>query len=187
MIARETRTFLLNAARNAIMRTFEPAVPECAAIDDPILQEPRGLFVTLHTPIGALRGCIGYIEPVDTLYKSVIAMAKASAFQDPRFAPVTKEEFASLEIEITVLSPLRRIARVNEIEVGRHGLVATKGRARGLLLPQVPVEQGWDRDAFVSHTCMKAGLPPDAWKDGSVTFEVFEGEAFNERGESLDA
>lgn len=139
------------------------------------LAEQRGAFTTLHLE-GKLRGCIGYVVPSDSLYRTVGETARAAAFEDPRFEPVTLSEAPNLKVEISVLSPLQPI-RPDEIVVGRHGLVVTQGNHRGLLLPQVAPEWEWDRETFLSQTCLKAGLPPDAWQHGSqlhgFTAEVF--------------
>ncbi len=139
------------------------------------LAEPRGAFTTLHLE-GHLRGCIGYVLPVQSLYATVAEAARAAAVDDPRFAPVTPAEAPHLKIEISVLSPLQPI-RPEEIVIGQHGLVVTQGNRRGLLLPQVPVEWEWDRDTFLAQTCLKAGLSPDAWQHGAqlqgFTAEVF--------------
>ncbi len=139
------------------------------------LGEFRGAFTTLHID-GKLRGCIGYVFPTQPLYHTVAETARSAAFEDPRFQPVTSTEAPMLQIEISVLSPLQTIAP-EAVVVGKHGLVVTKGNRRGLLLPQVPVEWAWDRETFLSQTCLKAGLPADAWlRDAEVqafTAEVF--------------
>jgi AmmeMemoRadiSam system protein A len=141
------------------------------------LAELRGAFTTLHQS-GQLRGCIGYVIPLYPLYRTIAETAAAAAFRDPRFPPVTIDEFPKLQIEISVLSPLAPI-EPEDIEIGRHGLIVTFGHARGLLLPQVPLEWGWDREKFLSETCRKAGLPPDAWKRGA-RLEGFTAEVFGE-------
>jgi AmmeMemoRadiSam system protein A len=141
------------------------------------LAELRGAFTTLHRR-GQLRGCIGYVMPLYPLYRTIADTAVAAAFHDPRFIPVTSGELAELQIEISVLSPLAPI-KPEEVVVGRHGLVVTLGNARGLLLPQVPLEWGWDREKFLSETCRKANLPPDAWKHGA-RLEAFTAEVFGE-------
>jgi AmmeMemoRadiSam system protein A len=137
----------------------------------------RGAFTTLHLN-GKLRGCIGYVMPTHSLYRTVAETARSAAFDDPRFKPVTRDEVAGLEIEISVLSPLQPI-RPEEVVVGRHGLVIHKGLRRGLLLPQVPVEWGWDRETFLAQTCKKAGLALDAWEHGAE-IQAFTAEAFDE-------
>ena len=141
------------------------------------LAAPGAAFVTL-TKNGRLRGCIGYTEAVAPLYKLVQECAVAAATEDPRFPPVTPNELPSLRVEISVLTPLVPI-RPGEVEVGRHGLMVSQGRMRGLLLPQVPVEWGWDRETFLDQACVKAGLPPSAWRHGA-TLRAFTAEVFGE-------
>lgn len=141
------------------------------------LAEARGAFTTLHLH-GNLRGCIGYALPNEPLYQTVAETAKAAAFDDPRFQPVTPAEASDLKIEISVLSPLRPIA-AEDVVVGKHGLVVIHGSRRGLLLPQVPLEWDWNRATFLAQTCMKAGLPPDAWQHGAQ-LQAFTAEVFGE-------
>jgi hypothetical protein len=143
------------------------------------LMEMRGVFVTLHRR-GQLRGCIGYPEAVRPLGQAVIEMAAAAATEDPRFAPVTAGELGDTDIEITVLSPLSPIAP-ESVEVGLHGLVIRMGGRSGLLLPQVPVEQGWTRAEYLEGICQKAGLPPGAWRDRDARLFGFTGQVFGER------
>ena len=123
------------------------------------IEQDRGAFVTLKER-GELRGCIGYISPVKPLYLTVRDVAAAAALEDSRFRPVELRELPQLEFEVSVLSPLRRVTDIKQIKVGEHGLVMRKGDREGLLLPQVPVEQHWDRATFLEQTCVKAGLPP---------------------------
>jgi AmmeMemoRadiSam system protein B/AmmeMemoRadiSam system protein A len=141
------------------------------------LQELRGAFVTINKK-GSLRGCIGHIKGVKPLYKSVEEMAAAAAFGDPRFPPVTKKELKDLEIEISVLTPFEQITDVSEIEVGKHGIYMERGFYSGLLLPQVATEYNWDRETFLEHTCRKAGLPLDAWKDKDTRIYIFSADIF---------
>lgn len=138
----------------------------------PRLEEARGAFVTL-TEHGKLRGCIGYTTPMKSLAKTVRDVAGDAALEDSRFTPVTAEELPILEYEISVLSPLRRVLDMNDIKVGQHGLIVKQGDVEGILLPQVPVEQHWDRNTFLKETCLKAGLPAQAWKDGATDIFVF--------------
>ena len=151
-------------------------VPEFK-VDTPILKENRGAFVTIQKK-GQLRGCIGYIEGRGPLYKTIEEMAEAAAFRDPRFPPVKEKELAELEIEISVLTPLKKITDVNEIEVGKHGIYIKKGWYSGLLLPQVATDYGWDRQTFLEHTCQKAGLPTNAWKEKNTEIYIFSADIF---------
>jgi len=136
------------------------------------LREPRGAFVTLKQR-GALRGCIGYIHPVKPLCETVADAARAAALDDPRFTSLTSGELKDVSIEISVLEPLRMIKAVDEIEPGRHGLYVARGSRSGLLLPQVAREHHWDSSTFLEETCIKAGLPPDSWRDAETEIYVF--------------
>ena len=141
------------------------------------LAEARGAFTSLH--LGrALRGCIGYVFPTQALYQTVAETAKAAAFEDPRFEPVTPAEAQLLRVEISILSPLFPI-QPGQVVLGRHGLVIAQGTRKGLLLPQVPLEWEWDRETFLSQTCLKAGLSPDAWQHGAE-LRAFTAEVFGE-------
>jgi len=172
----EERGILLRLAHGAIGSAFD-GEPLDLTPPSEHLAEMRGAFTTLHLN-GKLRGCIGYVVPSHSLYRTVAETAQSAAFDDSRFTPVTAAEAAGLEIEISVLSPLRPI-RPEEVIVGRHGLVIRKGLHRGLLLPQVPVEWGWNRETFLSQTCKKAGLPLDAWEQGAE-IQAFTAEVFSE-------
>jgi AmmeMemoRadiSam system protein A len=141
------------------------------------LAQRRGAFTTLHVD-DRLRGCVGYVLPAYSLYRTVAETAMAAAFNDPRFGPVGADEIARLRAEVSVLSPLQR-ASAEEIAIGIHGLVITMGLQRGLLLPQVPLEHGWDCTTFLQQTCLKAGLAPDSWKCGA-TIETFTAEVFTD-------
>ena len=152
------------------------AVPEFK-IESAILKENRGAFVTIQKK-GQLRGCIGFIKGYEPLHKTVEKMAAEAAFRDPRFPPVKEKELPELDIEISVLTPLRKISDVNEIEVGKHGIYIIKGGWSGLLLPQVATEYGWDRQTFLEHTCQKAGLPPHAWKEKDTEIYIFSADIF---------
>jgi hypothetical protein len=152
------------------------AVPEFK-IESAILKENRGAFVTIQKK-GQLRGCIGFIKGYEPLHKTVEKMAAEAAFRDPRFPPVKEKELPELDIEISVLTPLRKITDVNEIEVGKHGIYIIKGGWSGLLLPQVATEYGWNRQAFLEHTCQKAGLPPHAWKEKDTEIYIFSADIF---------
>ncbi len=146
---------------------------------DPGLQTHSGAFVTIEKH-GQLRGCIGNFTSDKPLWRTVMEMAVAAATGDPRFPPMTAGEDREVELEISVLTPMRRISGVDEIEVGRHGLYIRKGPYAGTLLPQVATDYGWDRLTFLQQTCRKAGLSPDAWKEGAEIY-VYGAEVFNER------
>lgn len=156
---------LLSIARDSVKAAVVNRT-ELACTDGgfPTLSQDRGAFVTL-TRGGKLRGCVGYTAPVKPLYEAVRDVAAYAAIHDSRFLPVTASELDSLDYEVSVLSPLRRIASIDEIEVGKHGLLIRKGSYEGLLLPQVPTENNWDKLTFLQNLCYKAGLPPNAWKD----------------------
>ena len=141
------------------------------------LKENRGAFVTLKKH-GELRGCIGRLVADRPLGEVVANMALAAAFQDPRFNPVKTDERKDLKIEISVLTPFKRITNVEEIQVGKHGILMRKGASSGLLLPQVATDYGWDRTTFLEHTCQKAGLPKDAWQDKATEIYTFSADVF---------
>jgi uncharacterized protein len=143
----------------------------------PHLAELRGAFTTIYFR-GQLRGCVGFVFPVASLYRTVAETAQAAAFEDIRFSPVTREEAPELQVSLSILSPLQPL-RAEEVEIGRHGLLISHNGRRGLLLPQVPVEHAWSRTTFLEQTCHKAGLPPDAWKQGA-TIEAFTAEVFGD-------
>ncbi len=168
---------LLHIAKTVIQSKVRgKPVPEFT-VDSPVLKEKRGAFVTINKG-GQLRGCIGYIQPYKPLYQTIEEMAVQAAFHDPRFDPVTEREVPDLEIEISVLTPLKRIKDVEEIEVGKHGILIERGFHSGLLLPQVATEHGWDRKTFLEHTCLKAGLPQDACKDEDTVISIFSADIF---------
>jgi len=174
----EERKLLLDAAHEAIVSALEKRVISLST-HSPHLSEPRGAFTTLYYE-GKLRGCVGYPAAQLPLFQTVIETARSAAFDDPRFIPVTLEEAPDLLVSISVLSAVSPIS-ANEVEVGRHGLIINESGRRGLLLPQVPVEHGWDRITFLEQTCRKAGLPLDAWKSGA-TIEAFTAEVFADQG-----
>jgi AmmeMemoRadiSam system protein A len=175
-LSSDDRETLLRIAHESILSAFaDRALPPTPSASS--LAEPRGAFTTLYLQ-GRLRGCVGYAMPVVPLYLAVAETARAAAFEDSRFSPVTKQEAAELQVSLSVLSRLFPI-RPEEVEVGRHGLVVSLGTHRGLLLPQVPVEYDWDRETFLGQTCRKAGLPSDAWRTGA-TLEAFTAEVFGD-------
>jgi AmmeMemoRadiSam system protein A len=180
MLNDQQRQRLLQTARQSVMAACCGEAEPDLATDDPKLTAVQGAFVTLHTADGDLRGCIGHIEGVLPVIETVREMAVAAATQDPRFPKVRCAEVPSLQIEISVMSPITEVRNIEAIEVGRHGLIVSCGYQRGLLLPQVATEYNWDCDEFLQHTCQKAGLPADAWRDSATKIECFEAEVFGE-------
>jgi len=170
---------LLRHARDAIAARLGkrplPAAPVHGA-----LARPCGAFVTLRLD-GRLRGCVGFVDPGQPLGQAVGVCAADAATRDPRFPPLPVTALQDVILEISVLSPLTVIDDPALIEVGRHGLAVGHGARRGLMLPQVPIEWGWDRETFLSQTCAKAGLAPDAWRSGATVY-VFEAVVFDEAG-----
>jgi len=170
----QERAWLLNVAHQAISSVLEGGeIFPFEATQH--LSQLRGVFTTLYWQ-RKLRGCVGYPAAVTPLYRAVIETARGAAFDDPRFPPLTLAEAMQLQVSLSVLSPLVPIS-AEEIEIGRHGLLISDGAGRGLLLPQVPVEHGWDRITFLEQTCRKAGLPVTAWLHGAK-IEAFSAEVF---------
>ena len=183
----ERGTFLVKLARAAVEEYLRRGVKiEPPPETPPDLYENRGVFVTLKTyPQKELRGCIGYPEPIMPLVLATIDAAISAATRDPRFYPVRPEELPKLLFEVTVLTPPQPIEVPPEelpkaIKVGRDGLIVRCGYASGLLLPQVPVEWGWNEEEFLAQTCVKAGLPPNCWLDPRCQFYKFQGQIFTE-------
>jgi AmmeMemoRadiSam system protein A len=205
----EQRRILLGIAHQAILCALQHRPFEEAPLASAELAEPRGVFTTLHLRGAGrgdvrshlhsdlhdglhrdtqselhleshrqLRGCVGYALPIAPLHRAVAETARAAAFDDSRFSPVTLEEAPRLEVSLSVLSHLFPI-HPEAVEVGRHGLLISQGAHRGLLLPQVPVEQNWDRKTFLDQTCRKAGLPLSAWRR-DATIEAFSAEVFGD-------
>lgn len=175
--SQQERTLLLGLAHESILSALENRE---ISLDPPSphLAEPRGAFTSIYLD-HQLRGCVGYVLPIGSVYRAVAETARAAAFEDSRFYPVTLDEARHLQIELSILSVPRPIA-AEEVEIGRHGLLITAGFRRGLLLPQVPIEHQWDRVTFLEQTCRKAGLPSDAWQTGA-TIEGFTAEVFGEK------
>ena len=172
----EQRCLLQLARETLVAHLAGGAPPQPVQLADP--HAHSGAFVTLLLD-GDLRGCIGYPGAKQSLAEVVSRCAVASATEDPRFPPVDADDVDRLTIEISVLTPIVPIHDVAEIEVGRHGLVIEQGFRRGLLLPQVASDYGWDRETFLEHTCVKAGVPRGAWKMGAKVFK-FEAQVFSE-------
>jgi AmmeMemoRadiSam system protein B/AmmeMemoRadiSam system protein A len=176
-LTEEDKRRLHRIARRAIEDVARgKPVPE-VTVDSQVLKEKKGAFVTLKKR-GHLRGCIGSIKGIKPLCQTIKEMAVGAAFHDPRFNPVTEAELSDLEIEISVLTPMKRIKAIEEIEVGKHGILIEKGFHSGLLLPQVATEYQWDRKTFLERTCLKAGLPKDTWKDEGTRIYTFSAEVF---------
>lgn len=173
------RKELLSIARNTLDTYLTTGkVPETPPVGT-ALSEHAGAFVSLHEG-EELRGCIGQIEPDRELYRIIQSCALSAALDDPRFPPVTAEQLPALNIEISVLTPLVRVTRIEDIEVGKHGLYIMMGSRRGLLLPQVATHYGWNREVFLSQTCRKAGLRENAWRDRPAAIYCFEAQVFSE-------
>ena len=175
----QEKILLLYIARESIASALEGRSPRLPEDLPEGLLKPFGAFVTLHKH-GQLRGCIGTFQADKPLYLTVMEMARSAAFNDPRFPPLSREELNEIDIEISVLSPMWR-AKPEEVEVGVHGIYIIRGLNRGVLLPQVAVEFGWDRETFLDHTCLKAGLPPGCWKDPKTEVYLFTSEIFGEK------
>jgi AmmeMemoRadiSam system protein A len=181
----EQKRVLLKIARDSVQAAVTGEATARNDVD-PALSERQGAFVTIKTRDGRLRGCIGYPEARYPLHDSVARAAGAAATEDWRFPPVTSAELDEIRLEVSVLSPMEAVEDVNTIEVGRHGLVIEMGGERGLLLPQVAPEYGWDREEFLAHACEKAGLRPDAWRKGAKVYS-FTAEVFGEGSSPDDA
>jgi AmmeMemoRadiSam system protein A len=174
----EDRALLLRIARDAIAAHVAEALQPAHGLRG-VLGRTAGAFVSLHNQ-GDLRGCIGHIEHNDPLGWVIPRCAVAACSSDPRFAPVSSSELATIDIEISLLGMLETIQGAADVEIGRHGLLVEQGWNRGLLLPQVATEWGWDGATFLAQTCHKAGLPRDAWTRGARLWR-FEAEVFGER------
>lgn len=173
-LARTTLNYAFQENADGALRGFEMALGQYSGA----LRENHPCFVTLLSMGIQLRGCIGTLQTESPLYLNVHDYALKAAFQDPRFPPLKVEELETLQFEITVLGPPKPLRRLEDLEIGKHGLIVEKGSQRGVLLAQVATEWGWDKAEFVRHTCEKAGLEPDLWQ--SYTLSYFEEIAFKE-------
>lgn len=166
---------------NSWVRNKEKYVPNI----DNEKYKGHGVFVTINK-YGELRGCIGFPYPQDD-FKKALMEAAISACHDPRFPPLSEDELNNIEVEVTLLKPPKKLVvkspkeYLEKIEIGKHGLIVQRGSFSGLLLPQVAVENNWDVLEFLSYTCIKAGLHPNAWMDEDTEVYVFEGEVFHEK------
>ena len=179
-LSEKDRETLVNIARTTIEHRVKGNQPPKFTVDSPILKEKRGAFVTIHKH-KQLRGCIGYIEAVKPLGEAIVEMAVNAATKDYRFPPLEHKELSQVEIEISVLSPKRKIKDAKEIKLGEHGVIVEAGGRGGVFLPQVAAETGWDLERFMGELCsQKAGLSPDAWKKGECDIYVFTAQVFHE-------
>jgi len=178
LLDKDEQEFLLRLARQTLEQYLKTGKRPKTKVENVNLLEKRGAFVTLKVD-DHLRGCIGYALPYKPLHETIIEMAIAAATKDYRFSSLTFEELPRTKIEISVLSLPKPIKDVKEIEVGKHGIIVSKGFNKGLLLPQVPEEYGWDLETFLRHGCLKADLDEDEWKKG-VEIEVFSAQVFSE-------
>jgi len=179
MLSEEQKIFLLNLARETIKVEIEKKKFSITCPDEPLYQRKTGGFVTLHKA-GKLRGCIGYVIAYKTMFETIKEMAKAAAFNDPRFPPLQKSELENIEIEISILSELIPVQSVDEIKIGRDGLLIQNNFTSGLLLPQVATEWKWDRKTFLEQTCNKAGLNRNCWQQPDTEILRFTAEIFSE-------
>ena len=192
MITTDDAKILINLARSVIENALKGKDIEVPQWVKEKFSQPAGVFVTLKKG-GHLRGCIGFPYPVLPLWKATVQASLGAAFEDPRFVPLqSEEELNNTTLELTVLTPPRELKVEDKrllpklIKVGRDGLIVEAMGRSGLLLPQVPIEYGWDAQTFLSHTCLKAGLPPDCWLWDETKVKTFQGLVFEEispRGE----
>ena len=176
--AHEQQT-LLAIARQAIIHGVQTGQEYIEPREEKVLNQRNGCFVTIKQN-GELRGCIGNFQSELPLFKEVAQMAQASATKDPRFYPLKEKDLDNFTLEISVLSPLQKVEDIEEIEVGKHGIYIEKSFYRGVLLPQVALEHNWDRLTFLQQTCLKAGLPTEAWKADDADIYVFSAQVFGE-------
>jgi AmmeMemoRadiSam system protein A len=179
LLTKKEQAELLRIARETIIsHVTSGMIPVIETTSKGLIAE-NGCFVTIKQK-GQLRGCIGNFVSDKSLYKLVQEMAVSAATRDPRFYPMKQHDLDDFELDISVLSPLTRAASVEDIQVGVHGIYIVKGSYRGVLLPQVATEYGWDRDTFLKHTCIKAGLPENAWQ-GECEIYIFSALVFGEK------
>ncbi len=179
MLSESQKRILLDTARGAIRAAVRGMSGFQHQVTDTLLLSPGAAFVTLRIE-GELRGCIGYIEPIRPLIETIEEVAVKAATEDFRFTPVEESELPHISIEISVLSRLEQVTDIQEIEVGKHGLLIEANNSRGLLLPQVASEQGWDRETFLNQTARKAGLPSAMWRNPQAKIFKFSAEIFND-------
>ncbi len=174
---------LLKIARQAVIHGVLTGKEYIEPREEKSLNQRNGCFVTIKQN-GKLRGCIGNFQSELPLFREVAHMALASATRDPRFYPMKEADLENFSIEISVLSPLHKVESTEEIEVGKHGIYIEKGFYRGVLLPQVAIEHCWDRQTFLRQTCLKAGLPTNAWEAEDAEIYLFSAQVFGEHDEA---
>ena len=179
------KTQLLSLARFSIESYFRPPQTVLDPVEDSeLLKSKSGAFVTI-TVKNNLRGCIGYIESDEELTKTVMDAAYQAAFHDPRFQPLTEDEFETIDLEISILSPPFQLNNYDEIVLGKHGLILEESGRKGLLLPQVPIEHGMNKDEFLSALCNKAGFFEDHWREKQLSLKAFTANVFSEKDGDL--
>jgi AmmeMemoRadiSam system protein A len=178
-LTKEEKGILLDIVKTTIQCELDGKMDATSHVESEALREKKGAFVTLRKN-EHLRGCIGCIDARRPLNEMIEEMSVAAAFQDPRFPALTHDELKDITVEISVLTPLKIVKHIDEIDVGLHGLYIVKDYHSGLLLPQVATEYQWDRSTFLEETCCKAGLPPQAWKEKDTQIYTFSAEVFSE-------
>ena len=176
----DEKKFLLKLTRQTIFDFLHNKEPEEREFFSENLKTPTGAFVTLHKH-KELRGCIGYVSGFKPAQQAIADLAVSAAFNDPRFPPLTGDEFPEIDLEISILTPLETVNDISEIKIGRDGLLIKQGRRQGLLLPQVATEYGWDVPTFLEQTCHKAGLSAKAWQEPETEIEKFSAIIFSEK------
>lgn len=182
MLTREEKKEILSLARRTMESYVQNGIISKYTTQNESLKQHAGAFVTIHKD-GRLRGCIGIIESNQPLFEIIIEMAIESSSSDPRFDAVTSEELKDIEIEVSVLFPKKRIKSLDEITLGKHGVIVKRGYASGVFLPQVATETGWTKEEFMRNLCEgKASLPADSYKDPGTEVYTFEAQVFSEKG-----
>ncbi len=190
MVSKEDAKKLIDLAKKAVSDIFEGNVTDAEEYLKKNFSDNKGIFVTINKK-GQLRGCMGMVDAVYPLYEGVIKLAAAAAFEDPRFPQVEKDELDDLEFELTILSERKKIDvkkpedYLEKIKIGRDGLMIKGNLGSGLLLPQVPIEQGWGVEEFLGHVCEKAGMPSEEWKDLTNEIFAFQGEVWAEENKGI--
>lgn len=179
MLTKSEKEILFQYAHKGIEAAIKAEPVPTAIESTTLLSSPSGAFVTIYK-FGELRGCVGEVKPEKPLLQTVIDAAYNAAVNDPRFNPVTLDELEDISIEISIISDLKEIKNIEEIEVGTHGIIMEQGEKIGLLLPQVATDYSWDRETFLNQTARKAGLTYDAWKKGNVKISIFTAEIINQ-------